>query len=413
VYYVCRQTITSIRLLEMKNISQLLFSTSLLLILNGCVAGQVAGRIANAIPDESKLLFLVALIIGVFILFYFSFRNKDDRDLEKETNKPVVAKKKTNAVSKQKENNKRETDKFYKQKDFNKSIKPKKRWISNLTHIDRSSFKNEKEYQKVWCKEIGLDFVEMTKLREIEPYEGALNKVLRCYENNVLIPRTDLEWVFNAKGQGLIRDYVLGCSIPNHQGFFKSKSRLQNRTEFTFSQDIDLKKINYGLGFSISYLHDYLPKATTQSSIDSSRILEFKDGEDEAVNFYYENLKDIFQPDVLICCVPSSQTGSWGSGFPKLLSKLNGSFVPLETQFSLLKRTMTIQKKSLGGERSLDKELNTTEITDQDLMRDRRVVIIDDVSTTGTSLYAASLKLWNAGANCVAAVALSQTRKIS
>ena len=43
-------------------------------------------------------------------------------------------------------------------------------------------------------------------------------------------------------------------------------------------------------------------------------------------------------------------------------------------------------------------------------MQDRRIVVIDDVSTTGTSLFAASLKLWDAGANCVAALALSQTR---
>ena len=140
------------------------------------------------------------------------------------------------------------------------------------------------------------------------------------------------------------------------------------------------------------------------------RILDFKKGHLQAVHFYWEKLKDVFQPNVLICCVPSSQAGIWGSGLRQLLSKLDSSS---ETNICLLKRITTVPEKKKQREREWDvkRELNSLEITDQDRIRDKRIIIIDDVCTTGASLFAASLKIWNSGANCVGTLALSSTRK--
>ena len=63
------------------------------------------------------------------------------------------------------------------------------------------------------------------------------------------------------------------------------------------------------------------------------------------------------------------------------------------------------------GARNYVKELASLQVQANDAIEGKRIVILDDVSTSGISLKAASRKLKEAGATGVAAVVLGKTNK--
>jgi len=76
---------------------------------------------------------------------------------------------------------------------------------------------------------------------------------------------------------------------------------------------------------------------------------------------------------------------------------------------NVLFRAFEIQKKSVGGTRDSQKEVESLGVQNADLIKKRQVLLLDDVTTTGTSLIAGRTVLMNAGAELVALFALGQT----
>ena len=77
----------------------------------------------------------------------------------------------------------------------------------------------------------------------------------------------------------------------------------------------------------------------------------------------------------------------------------------------VLLRAFKIPKKSIGGERDLQKEIISLTVRNENIIRGQQVLLMDDITTTGTSLKAGKYVLEQSGAKIVALLALGETIK--
>ena len=111
-----------------------------------------------------------------------------------------------------------------------------------------------------------------------------------------------------------------------------------------------------------------------------------------------------------IVCVPSHEADRTSAAFESVFRELRSSH--LSAKINGVRRVVTVPKKARSqgmAARNLRRELESIELRDAKTFAGQRVVVIDDVSTSGTSLKAVASKLNEAGAFGVTAVVLGQT----
>lgn len=138
----------------------------------------------------------------------------------------------------------------------------------------------------------------------------------------------------------------------------------------------------------------------------SAKILELKKGKENAVHYFFDILDREINPDVTICVVPSSDAEKTESGMTKLGQKLaaNGR---MDKVFYLI-RERTIKKLADGGVRSKVVHLSSIKVNEKMSIEGDYVLLIDDVTTTGNSLYACRDILLKNGAKKVEMLALGK-----
>ncbi len=138
----------------------------------------------------------------------------------------------------------------------------------------------------------------------------------------------------------------------------------------------------------------------------SGKILDLKEGKPEAVKYFYNLLNEEICDGVTICVVPSSDSTKTESGIGMLgeMLAVNGRV----DKVYYLKRTKSIDKLALGGNRDKDVHMKTiSAVQDIDISGDI-VLLMDDVTTTGNSLYACKEILLEQGAKTVKMFALGK-----
>ena len=138
-----------------------------------------------------------------------------------------------------------------------------------------------------------------------------------------------------------------------------------------------------------------------------SRVLALKRGERLAVDFFAEEFAKILPTNSLLACVPSHNPVVTQTGIAQVVSLLIGR--GWGDARRCVVRTRFIPRLSSGGDRSLDAQLSSLQVRDVERIRSQRVVMLDDVRTTGNSLKAAYQLLKEAGAKAVKRVAIAQT----
>lgn len=128
-----------------------------------------------------------------------------------------------------------------------------------------------------------------------------------------------------------------------------------------------------------------------------------------AVEFFTNELRSILsdKDKYAICVMPSHEEGAAPSGIRTIARRLCRD--PIIDATNVLIRTAKMQKKSMDGSRDLSSEIESLGVTDNNIINDQQVLLLDDVTTSGTSLNAGRDVLEHAGVELVAMFALGQT----
>ena len=136
-------------------------------------------------------------------------------------------------------------------------------------------------------------------------------------------------------------------------------------------------------------LHKYFPAYLRPQDAQSKMILALKNSQQYAIEYYSKRLNELLSKDAFVICVvpPSKASNSPDSGIHSVARNLCKSGLRLDGTKVLLRR-VSISKKSFGGSRDLSVDLNSVVVSDPGLIKGRRVLLLDDVTTTGNSLKA-------------------------
>jgi glutamine phosphoribosylpyrophosphate amidotransferase len=145
------------------------------------------------------------------------------------------------------------------------------------------------------------------------------------------------------------------------------------------------------------------------SDLVSQQIRDFKDGNPDAfchfLGYMSAAVLELRLPDsVIVCAVPSC------SGVLKPLQRLAADIAEicgLIDGIELIKKRFQTESFCKSGRRSYA-DLYDSILVD-DLINGRHILLLDDVSTTGTSFAAVSARLFEAGAASVTCLAIAKT----
>lgn len=125
--------------------------------------------------------------------------------------------------------------------------------------------------------------------------------------------------------------------------------------------------------------------------------------------YFLTILNDViyFNENFTVCVVPSHEEGRQPSGIRSLAESLSLNGFIDGTQ--VIYRVKSIPKKTDGGPRDYNVEINSLSIKHKKLIKNKRILLLDDVTTSGTSLKACKELLLNNGAKLVVPLALGET----
>ena len=140
----------------------------------------------------------------------------------------------------------------------------------------------------------------------------------------------------------------------------------------------------------------------------SSKVLDIKEGKPAAIRWFAEQLDPIIGDDVAICAVPSSSVIKKHPGIVSVGEQLALSRPGRFDMTQFLVRIRDIPKLTESEVRGMQMHFDSI-VTDQRMrVRGKRVLLLDDVTTTGNSMLACREILYKAGAESVCMLALGQ-----
>ena len=168
---------------------------------------------------------------------------------------------------------------------------------------------------------------------------------------------------------------------------------------------------------NIFYLHNYYPKRFIEHKGISEIILDYKRGYETAINRFNIEMATCLIGEVqgqltmlkdwVICVMPSHDCG-WSWSLTSSAKALSDNFDMIDGSKLLVRHTYH-EKSSAGGTRTIDSHLLTMRLAENKDIKGRKIIVIDDVTTTGNSLLACRKLLLKAGAERVCLVAIGKT----
>jgi hypothetical protein len=140
----------------------------------------------------------------------------------------------------------------------------------------------------------------------------------------------------------------------------------------------------------------------------SGRVLDLKENKAVGVTYFFDYMRPKLKKPQAIAVVPSHDPAKAPGGLQSLAGKLANGCGMIDAAAALIRHTK-ITKLADGGDRSLNVHLNSIHVPDAQLIAGRKVLLIDDVMTSGNSLLACRQILLEAGAAEVLSLALGRT----
>jgi hypoxanthine phosphoribosyltransferase len=165
----------------------------------------------------------------------------------------------------------------------------------------------------------------------------------------------------------------------------------------------------------IFYLGVYEPITGECDDLDftwyRSKIWNLKHCEPSALEAFADCISSNLGNDFdCLAVIPSHHTGIDASGIRSLCKEISKR-MKLVDATSCLIRHETIDKLSTGGDRNIERHLNSIKVVDKELIEGKKVLLFDDVTSTGNSLKACKELLESAGAKAVKCFALGKTTR--
>ena len=159
--------------------------------------------------------------------------------------------------------------------------------------------------------------------------------------------------------------------------------------------------------FTFYHFHNYYPKRYG-NDIDSDRIRLLKRHDVNAMNYYYDLLKETLPKGCKVCTVPPSSKNKV-SGLMTVLNALGKKgyidYCPC------LERIEDSDKKAYGGKRNIYVEKRTIKYVFGYNMLNENVILVDDICTSGVSLAACRSILLNHNVANVECLVLGVTKE--
>lgn len=137
-------------------------------------------------------------------------------------------------------------------------------------------------------------------------------------------------------------------------------------------------------------LGHYLPKSYFKPDFFSLQVLALKKKDLSASLFFYRLLKNrlaVLQKDYYLVCVPSSQPDS-PSPLVEMCAWLARDFPNFFDYSAVISKKYATQSLCRGGSRNLEAIKASLRIDTQFSLKGKRIIILDDVITTGASFRA-------------------------
>lgn len=141
----------------------------------------------------------------------------------------------------------------------------------------------------------------------------------------------------------------------------------------------------------------------------SINIIKLKNKDENAINYFFNLLDDYLGDNFVIATVPSHDANNLDTGINRLVKKLILSGENRIDGTDILKRQYTIEKLSAGGNRNYMIHMRSIIVDNERLVEGRKILLLDDVTTSHNSLKACRMLLLEAGALEVQAFALGKT----
>ncbi|MGW7162653.1 ComF family protein [Paenibacillus taichungensis] len=154
--------------------------------------------------------------------------------------------------------------------------------------------------------------------------------------------------------------------------------------------------------------HPYRGGYNPKFDDDSRFLLDLKNDKDSAVDRIYNWLEPIVDLNVALAVVPSHDPNKMGGGVYRIAKRLVASNRRVDA-VSCLQRHSLIQKLAHGGPRGIDVHINSIRVVNPEFIKDREVLLLDDIKTSGNSLWACKQLLLRAGAREVQCLAFGRT----
>lgn len=168
----------------------------------------------------------------------------------------------------------------------------------------------------------------------------------------------------------------------------------------------------------VLYLYKYYSVRFKEHAGTSEKILKFKEGDPRAIDFFASEMISAMKvrynghldelSNMLVCIIPSHVEGKYSEGLVQLCKRISAEFNMTYVPY-LIKRTKTNKRKSQGGSRDIEDMLGSLGLGSGVDIKDKSIMILDDVTTTGNSIEAARKLLENAGARKVIAQTLGKS----
>lgn len=139
----------------------------------------------------------------------------------------------------------------------------------------------------------------------------------------------------------------------------------------------------------ILYLGQYHPwHGGSNPAFDefSGRILDVKDIKAKGIDFFHQRLEPKLLPGITIVVFPSAAPATVESGLMQIAKRLVANERVDGT--TCLRRHTAVPKSATGGQRNEAKHLNSIVVENRTVITGKNVLLLDDVTTSGSSIRA-------------------------